>query len=396
MSRHTVVVLPGDGIGPAVAHEAVRVLDAAGFEAEWIEAEIGWSCWVRDADPLPARTVDLLERHRVGLLGAITSRPRAEALEALPAPLRARQPRYFSPILALRQRFDLDICVRPCRSLAGNPLNFVRRGRDGGIEEPVIDVVVFRQNTEDLYVGVEWTDPPAEVREALASHPRFEPFRGIAGDDLAVTVRIATRAATTRILRAAFAHAASHGRETVTLCEKSNVLRETSGMFEDVAREVAREFPSVRLRSVNVDAQLMWLARRPEESGVVVAGNMFGDLLSDAYAGLVGGLGFCASANLGPDVAVFEPSHGSAPRYAALDPPIVNPIAAIEAGAMLAEHVGEAGVAARVRDAVAIVVREGAVRTYDMLGLRGGEDCIRNGAASTGAMADAIIDALPA
>ena len=394
MARRTVVVLPGDGIGPTVVREAIRVVEAAGFEADWIEAEIGWSCWVRDGDPLPSRTVELLERHRVGLLGAITSRPRAEALAALPEHLRAARPRYFSPILGLRQRFDLDVCVRPCRTIPGNPLNFIRRGPDGAIDEPVLDIVVFRQNTEDLYVGVEWTDPPHAVREALAGHPRFAPFAGVPGADLAITTRVATREATRRILRAAFEHAADGNRNTVTLCEKSNVLRETSGMFEEVARDVARDFPSVGLHSVNVDAQLMWLTRRPEETGIVVAGNMFGDLLSDAYAGLVGGLGFCASANLGRDVAVFEPSHGSAPRYAALDPPIVNPIAAIEAGAMLAEHVGEPQVASRVRAAVARVVREGRVRTYDMLRVPGGPDSIRQGAASTDSMADAIIAAL--
>ena len=222
--------------------------------------------------------------------------------------LKGRGLKYQSPILALRQHFGLDVCMRPCRSFPGNPANFVKRGDRGAIEEPALDIVVFRQNTEGLYAGVEWTDPPAEVRRALAIHPRFAPFTAVPGPDLAITVRIVTRAACERILDAAFRYADSRGIDNVTLAEKPNVLRETSGLFEEAARETARSWPQVRLSVVNIDALLMDLARRPEGHGVIVASNLFGDIVSDAVAGLTGGPGFSSSANLGAEVAIFEPT----------------------------------------------------------------------------------------
>jgi 3-isopropylmalate dehydrogenase len=206
-----------------------------------------------------------------------------------------------------------------------------------------------------------------------------------------VTVRVVTREACRRILDAAFRHATAHGIEAVTLAEKPNVLRETSGLFEEVAREVSRAWPQVRLSLVNIDALAMALARRPEEHRVIVASNMFGDIVSDAAAGLTGGPGFACSANLGREVALFEPTHGSAPSHAAFDVPIVNPIAAILAGALLAEHAGAPEVATRIREAIAAVVAEGRVRTYDMLRLRAGSDVLARGAAGTRAMTDAIV-----
>jgi len=394
VTRPVIVAMPGDGIGRVVVPEALRVLAAAGYDAEVVDAEIGWSCWCREGDALPERTIALLAEHRIGLLGAITSKPRGEAEAELAGPLQGRGLKYASPILSLRQQFHQDICVRPCRSFAGNPTNIVRRRGDGFVDEPEIDIVVFRQNTEGLYAGVEWTDPPSEVRRALASHPRFAPFADVPGRDLALTVRVVTRNACRRIVEAAFAHARAHGVATVTLAEKPNVLRETSGLFEEVAREVQRGWPDIMLQSVNIDALLMGLARRPEDYRVIVASNLFGDLISDAVAGLTGGLGFACSANLGPEVSIFEPTHGSAPKHAHLDPPIVNPIGAVLAGALLAEHGGRPEVAARIRRAVAAVVATGRVRTYDMLGLPGSPGVLGRGASSTTAMTDAIVASL--
>jgi 3-isopropylmalate dehydrogenase len=390
-AKRTVVVMPGDGIGAVVVPEAVRVLEAAGFDATFVAAEIGWSCWRRDGDALPQRTVDLLAEHKRGLLGAITSKPPAAAEAELPAHLKGRGLKYASPILALRQRFGQDICVRPCRSFPGNPTNFVRRGADGSIEEPALDIVVFRQNTEGLYAGVEWTDPPPAVRQALASHPRFAPFAAVHGRDLALTVRVVTREACRRITDAAFRFAAERGIATVALAEKPNVLRETSGLFEEAAREASRAWPGVALSVVNIDALLMDLARRPEAHHVIVASNLFGDVVSDAAAGLTGGPGFACSANLGHDVAIFEPTHGSAPGHAGFDVPIANPIATILAAALLAENDGAPEVAARIRAAIASVVAEGRVRTYDMLRLPVGPGVLTRGAAGTRAMADAIV-----
>jgi isocitrate dehydrogenase (NAD+) len=394
MARHTVVTMPGDGIGKVVLEESLRVLEAVGFEADYVHADIGWEFWVKEGNPLPQRTLDLLEEHHLGLFGAITSKPKNEADVELAPELRDKGLVYFSPIVGLRQKFDLDICIRPCRSFAGNPLNFIRRTADGGFEEPPVDAVIFRQNTEGLYGGIEWTNPPDQVREAMATHKKFEGFAHVPSEDMAISTRVFTRNACRRILEAAFQYAEKHGYKSVTVCEKPNVLRETSGMMEEVAREVQKAHPTIQHWSTNIDAQMMWLTKNPEDYGVLVAGNMFGDIVSDAFAGLVGGLGFACSANIGDRVAVFEPTHGSAPKYEELDPPIVNPIAMILSAAMLLDHIGDQEKATRIRDAVAAVVTEGRVRTYDMMKLPGGASSIEKGAATTFQVTDAIIEKL--
>lgn len=393
MKRPQIVIMPGDGIGPVVLPEAIRVLEATGFRADWIPAEIGWRCWCEEGNALPARTVELLREHRLGLFGAVTSKPRREAAEELNPELRDQGHSYFSPILGLRQIFNLDVCMRPCRSFPGNPLNFVRRVGES-FEEPVIDVVVFRQNTEGLYAGIEWTDPPDVVLEGLRAHPKFRRFNDVRGEDLAISTRVFTRPAVRRILRAAFEYADRHNYEMVSVCEKPNVLRETSGMMIEEAEKLQAEFPKIHLRRVNVDALMMWATRNPEDYGVIVAGNLFGDIISDAFAGLVGGMGFAASGNLGQEVAVFEPSHGSAPKYANQLVPGVNPAAMILAGAMLLDHLGETARADRVRSAMAAVVRAGSVRTADMLRMDAGPAALERGAATTARFTDAVLEEL--
>lgn len=392
MARYTVVTMPGDGIGNQVMPEALRVLRAVGFDADYIHADIGWEFWRSEGNALPSRTIDLLAKHKLGLFGAITSKPKKEAEAELDPKLRDKGHVYYSPIVTMRQRFNLDICVRPCVGFPGNPLNYIRKRPDGGFEEPQINATVFRQNTEGLYCGIEWTNPPDIVRAALDSHPKFKAFADVPGQDLAVSVRIVTRPAAQRIITAAFEFAKKKGFKGVTICEKPNVVRETSGMMEEVAKEIQKtKFPDIQLWRNNIDAQLMWLNKNPESFNVIVASNLFGDILSDAIAGLVGGLGFAASGNIGKEVAVFEPTHGSAPKYAELNPPIVNPIATILAGAMLLEHVGETAKAKKIWDAVGAVVREGKVRTYDMMRLTGGPKVLQQGAASTPQMTDAIL-----
>jgi len=392
MVRHKVVTMPGDGIGNQVVPEALRVLKAVGFDADYIHADIGWEFWRNEGNALPSRTIDLLAKHKLGLFGAITSKPKKDAETELDPKLRGKGYVYYSPIVTMRQRFDLDICVRPCVGFAGNPLNYIRKRPDGSFEEPQINTTIFRQNTEGMYCGVEWTNPPGNVRAALNTHPRFEAFTNVPGRDLAVSVRIITRPAAERIITAAFEFAKRKGFKAVTICEKPNVVRETSGMMEEVAKEIqASRFADIQLWRNNIDAQLMWLNKNPETFNVIVASNLFGDILSDAFAGLVGGLGFAASGNIGDEVAVFEPTHGSAPKYAGLNPPIVNPIATILAAAMLVEHVGEYEKAKMIWDAVAAVVREGKVRTYDMMRLTGGPKVLEQGAASTPQMTDAIL-----
>jgi isocitrate dehydrogenase (NAD+) len=390
MERKSIVTMPGDGIGKVLLPEALRVLDAAGFQADYVPADIGWEFWCNEGDALPPRTIALLEKHRIGLFGAITSKPKDEADRELRPELKKGGCVYYSPIVGLRQHFNLDICIRPCRTLKGNPLNFVRRS-GGQIEEPEINVVVFRQNTEGLYSGVEWTNPPDTVRSALESHPKMRPFKSTPSEEIAVSCRIITRKASRRIIMEAFDYARRFRYKNVTLCEKPNILRETSGMMRDEARKIARDFPEIHLWETNIDAQMMWLNKNPEDYGVIVTSNMFGDIISDAFSGLVGGLGFANSANIGETCAIFEPTHGSAPRYENLKPSIVNPIAMILSACLMLEHLGEFEKAAWIRSAIAAVVSEGKVRTYDMLRLTGGADVISQGAASTEAMTDAII-----
>ena len=208
----TIVAMPGDGIGKVVLDETIRVLDAAGFKAEYVEGDIGWEFWKSEGEALPQRTIDLLQEHKIGLFGAITSKPKDEAFDELEPQFKEKGLVYASPIVRLRQHFNLDICARPCKSYEGNPLNFIRRAADGGIEEPMVDVVIFRQNTEGLYGGVEWSDPSKEVHDAFMSHPRFKQnFGATPKEEVSISTRIFTKNATERILRAAFEHAKQYG-----------------------------------------------------------------------------------------------------------------------------------------------------------------------------------------
>jgi 3-isopropylmalate dehydrogenase len=396
MQKRTIVALPGDGIGRVVLEETIRVLEKAGFNANYVEGDIGWEFWRTEGNPLPERTLALLEEHKTGLFGAITSKPKDEAAAELDPSLAGEGFIYSSPIVGLRQHFNLDVCIRPCRTYKGNPLNFIRRGPGDSIEEPEVDVAIFRQNTEGLYGGVEWSNPPEMVYKALASHPRFmKSFGHVPVEELSVSTRIFTKKATERILRAAFNYARKFGYKSVTVCEKPNVIRETSGMMYKMAQEIqAADYSDIELWNTNIDAQMMWLTKNPENYGVIVAGNMFGDIVSDGFAGLIGGLGFACSANLGEEVSVFEPTHGSAPKYADYPVSIVNPIAMMESACMMLDHLGEMEIAQRIRKAIASVILDGKVRTYDMKKMAGRADVVQKGAASTRQMADAIINML--
>ena len=395
MTKRTVVTMPGDGIGKAVLNQAIRVLGAAGFDANYVEADIGWEFWRSEGNPLPQRTLDLLAEHKIGLFGAITSKPKDDAFDELAPELKDKDLVYSSPIVGLRQHFGLDICMRPCHTYQGNPLNFIRRGPENSIEEPKVDVVVFRQNTEGLYGGVEWSNPPDQVYDAFMTHPKFQKnFAETPRNELAISTRIFTQKATERILRAAFEYAQKYGYISVTVCEKPNVIRETSGMMYKMAQQIQKaDFPEIELWNTNIDAQMMWLTKNPEDYGIIVAGNMFGDIVSDGFAGLIGGLGFAASAQYNPDtvVGVFEPTHGSAPKYADYATSIVNPIAMIESACMMLDFIDEQEIALKIRKAVAKVVTEGQTRTYDMAKLPGHPDVTKKGAASTKEMAEAII-----
>ena len=357
MATYRIGWLPGDGIGNDVMEAARLVLDAVKLDAEYVHGDIGWEFWRTEGDAFPERTIALLESVQAAMFGAITSKPVKAAEAELSADLRGKGLVYRSPIVRMRQLFDLYVCLRPCKAYPGNPLNY-RKG---------INLVIFRENTEDLYSGVEFSPVPEGVRAALAASAKpFAPFAGVASADLAVSCKINTRKGCERIIRAAFEYAERNGYPKVTVIHKANVVRATEGLFLETGRQVAKEYPGVAMDDANVDAICMWLLKDPEKYAVLVATNLFGDIGSDLCAQMVGGLGGGCSGNIGDRLAVFEPTHGSAPKYAGQMK--VNPIATILAAKMMLEWLGEAEKARRVERAVAAVIREGRVRTYDMGG----------------------------
>lgn len=356
MAKLKIALLAGDGIGRDVMDAARIVLDKIDLNAEYLEGEVGWELWKSEGNPLPERTIELLKSTDCCLFGAITSKPKEEAEQELAPELRGKGYVYSSPIVALRQLFDLYINLRPCKAYPGNPLNY----------REDIDLVIFRENTEDLYAGVEFHPLPDKVRLALAVHPKMKRFSSVPADEIAITLRIITKRGAERIVRAAFEYAKKTNRKSVTIVEKPNVLRETSGLMVRTAREVAKDYPGIELWEANIDSMMMWLVKNPQAYSVLATSNMFGDILSDLAGQLVGGLGFASSANIGKDYAIFEPVHGSAPKYARQYK--VNPMAMLLTVRLMLEWLGKQEAAANLERAIASVIKEGRVRTYDMGG----------------------------
>jgi isocitrate/isopropylmalate dehydrogenase len=369
MAKYKIAWLPGDGIGNEVMEAARIVLDKLGFDAEYIHGDIGWECWCKEGDAFPQRTIDLLNRVDASMFGAITSKPVKEAEKELIPALQGKGIVYRSPIVRMRQLFDLYICLRPCKGYEGNPINFKEK----------IDIVVFRENTEDLYVGVEFNPMSEAVRNALAeAAPKtFAPFKDLPLDQYALSCKINTKKGSERIIRAAFEFAKLHGRKKVTVVHKANVVRATDGLFLEVAKIVAKDYPGIEMDNANIDAMCMWLLKNPHNYDVLVAPNLYGDVVSDLCAQMVGGLGFGCSGNIGLKLGVFEPTHGSAPKHAGKYK--ANPIATILAAKMMLDWLGEKKMAEKLEKAVALVIKEGKVRTYDM-----------GGSASTIDMANAV------
>lgn len=356
-TKYKIAWLPGDGIGVDVLDATKIILEKLHLDAEYFPADIGWEFWCKEGDALPERTVELLKNVDAAMFGAITSKPvKAAEQELIPA-LQGQGLIYRSPIVRMRQAFDLFTCLRPCKAYAGNPLNY----------KEDIDLVIFRENTEDLYSGVEFTPVPSELAELLTklSQP-FGAFKDVPLDQLAISNKVITRMGSERIIRAAFKFARKYDRKKVTVVHKANVVRATEGMFLDIAKEVHQDFPEIEMDDANVDAICMWLLKNPKNYDVIVATNMFGDIISDLAAQMVGGLGFGCSGNIGEKLAVFEPSHGSAPKYAGLYK--VNPIATILSAKMMLDWLGETEMGTALEKAAAEVIREGKVRTYDMGG----------------------------
>ena len=361
MSKYRIAWMPGDGVGVEVMDATRHVLDVMNFDAEYIHADIGWDFWCNEGNPLPDRTIEVLKDTDAALFGAITSKPREEAQEELIPELQDKGLVYFSPIVKLRQMFNLHTNLRPCKAYPGNPLNY----RDD------VDLVVFRENTEGMYGGVEWFPLPQNIYDALANeengHPdrmKRWPEKGL--ENVAFSSRIVSRQGCESIIRQSFEFAKKFDRKSVTLVEKPNVLRETGGLMTRVFREVAKEYPGIEAWEANIDAICMWMIKNPQDYDVLVAENMFGDIVSDLCAGLVGGLGFASAANIGDDYAVFEPTHGSAPKYFGKN--VVNPMAMLLTAKLMLDWLGEKDDAVRLEAAVAKTIAENKIGTYDVKG----------------------------
>jgi len=357
MPKYKIAWLPGDGVGKDVMEAARIVLDALKFDADYIHGDIGWEFWRHEGEPLPKRTTEMMRGTDCALFGAITSKPKEEAADELDDHLKDEGYVYFSPIVRLRQEFNLHTNLRPCKAYSGNPLNY----KEG------VDLVIFRENTEGMYGGVEFHPVPEEVFNVLnKNHPKMKKFGDYGLDNLAISTRIMSRQKCANIVTQAFEYAKKHGYKSVTVVDKPNVLRETGGLMIRTAREVAKVYPDIDLWETNIDAQVMWLLKNPRHYGIMVAENMFGDIPSDLAAQLVGGLGFASSGNIGDDYAVFEPTHGSAPKYAGMYK--VNPMAMFLTTKLMLDWLDEKDMAEKLEAAIADVIREEKVKTYDMGG----------------------------
>lgn len=349
-----IAFIPGDGIGREVLPAARTVLEAAGFKGEWVELPVGWDEWRQRGDPLPPSTVAEMQRTKAAFFGAITSKGEAEAAAELTPDLRGKGLRYESPILRLRRTFDLAINYRPVRSWPG----LDSRG--------TVDMHLFRENTEDVYAGVEVGPVPEALLSAWQAAGVKKELLPEAGADTAITARIITRRRTQALVEAAYGLATKRKRRKVTLLEKANVMRRTGALVQDVFRQVAAKHAGIQAEELQIDAACALVVRDPARFDVVAATNLFGDIFSDVAAEMGGGLGLAPSANMGAAYALFEPVHGSAPDIAGKG--VANPVAAILSGALLAEHLGQTDTARRIDAAVVSWFRDGTWKTKDLGG----------------------------
>lgn len=315
---HRVTLIPGDGIGPSIAEAAVNVIEAAGVKIHWDTVEAGLAAIDKFKDPLPLNVIESIKLNKVALKGPLTT------------PIGSG---FRSVNVALRKEFDLYSNVRPAISFEGVPARYEK-----------IDLVIVRENTEEFYAGIEhYIDPSRSAAE---------------------TIGIVTRVGSERIVRYAYEYARKHGRKKVTTVHKANILKYTGGLFLDVSREVAKQYPDIKTEDKIVDNMAMQMVTNPYQFDVIVTTNLFGDILSDLASGLVGGLGLAPGANIGYDVALFEAVHGSAPDIAGKN--LANPCALILAGVMMLRHLGEESAAARIENAVRRVLKEGKSVTADL------------------------------
>jgi len=356
---YTITLIPGDGIGPEVTQAAVRVLEATGVEFHWELAFAGDRAQDMYGTPLPNYLLDSIRRNRVALKGPITT------------PVGSG---FRSVNVALRKGLDLYVCLRPCKSYPGTPSLY----RD-------VDIVVVRENSEDLYMGIEYRRETPEAARLL----RFiaEESGDRVREDSSFSIKAISQSATRRIVKYAFDYARANGRRKVTAVHKANIMKYTDGLFLSTASEVARDYPDIEFETIIVDSLCMQLVRFPQRHDVLVLPNLYGDIVSELCAGLIGGLGLAPGANIGDDIAVFEPTHGSAPKYTAQNK--VNPMAMMLSGVLMLRHLGEKEAADKLENSIAQVIAEGSSLTYDMKPERNDPTVV-----GTSQVADAVIKKL--
>jgi isocitrate dehydrogenase (NAD+) len=361
MAKHTVTLIPGDGIGPELTTAMTRVVEATGVDIAWEIADAGSDQIEKYGTPLPESTLDSIRKNKVAIKGPITT------------PVGGG---FRSVNVAIRKELDLYACLRPAFSIPGSGARY-----DG------IDIVIVRENTEDLYAGIEFDTGADDTKEIISTINRLssKPVPASA----AISIKSITPENSERIVRFAFDYAIQNERKLVTSVHKANIMKFSDGLFLKVSQEVAKDYPQIDFNDRIVDNMCMQLMQRPEDYDVLVMPNLYGDVLSDLTAGMVGGLGVAPSANIGEKAAIFEPIHGSAPSHAGKNE--ANPSAMILSGAMMLRHLGELQAAKAVEDAVAGIIADGKQVTYD---LRPDRD--RAKAAGTSEMADAIIARLGA
>jgi len=358
---HRVTLIPGDGTGPELTEATRRVLEATGVELEWDVRHAGVDVMADAGTPLPDETLASIRQNRVALKGPITT------------PIGTG---FRSVNVALRHELELFACLRPCKSYPG-----VRSRYDD------VDLVVVRENTEDLYAGIEYEAGTEAAEHVIRELNTLQKKQITPGSG--ISVKPISAAASERIIRFAFEYARENGRRQVAGVTKANIMKFTDGLFLSVFREVATDYEEVEAREVLVDALCMQLVQRPEEFDVLVLPNLYGDIVSDITAGLVGGLGVAPGANIGERAAVFEATHGSAPKYKGMNK--VNPTAMILSAKLMLDHLGERDAANRLEHAVASVVAKGERVTYDLKPTRDDPTAV-----GTSEYADAIIDELVA
>ncbi len=358
---HRVTLIPGDGVGPEVSTAARRVLDATGVDFDWEVVDAGEGVMAQYGTPMPQHLLESIRRNKVAIKGPITT-PLGTGIRSVN--------------VALRRELDLYALVRPCKSYEG-----VRSLYHN------IDLVLVRENTEDLYAGIEFEEGTAGCREVIDFiNARQE--RRIRSDS-AISIRPISRFGTERVVRFAFEYARRYGRRKVTSVHKANILKFGDGLWLDVSRQVAKDYPDIEFDDRIVDNMCMQLVQKPELYDVLVLPNLFGDIVSDLAAGLVGGLGLAPGANIGADCALFEATHGSAPKYTGMNK--TNPMAMMFSGVLMLRHLGEAAAADRLEAALAAVIKEGRRVTYDMKADRDDPSAV-----GTSEVADAVIEKLEA